>query len=43
MFFRLLLVDQNRTSVRDEIKKSVSSLILAINKKGKILLDQLEV
>ncbi|XP_063335338.1 transcription intermediary factor 1-alpha-like isoform X1 [Pelmatolapia mariae] len=38
----LLLVEQNRTSVRGEIKKSVSSLILAINKKGKILLDQLE-
>uniref|UniRef100_A0A3Q4HLE1 RING-type E3 ubiquitin transferase n=1 Tax=Neolamprologus brichardi TaxID=32507 RepID=A0A3Q4HLE1_NEOBR len=38
----LLLVEQNRTSVRDEIKKSVSSLILAINKKGKIVLDQLE-
>ncbi|KAL4005497.1 hypothetical protein ACER0C_005210 [Sarotherodon galilaeus] len=38
----LLLVEQNRTSVRGEIKKSVSNLILEINKKGKILLDQLE-
>ncbi|CAI5665388.1 transcription intermediary factor 1-alpha isoform X10 [Oreochromis niloticus] len=38
----LLLVEQNHTSVRDEIKKSVSNLILEINKKGKILLDQLE-
>ncbi|XP_008292777.1 E3 ubiquitin-protein ligase TRIM33-like [Stegastes partitus] len=38
----LLLVDQNRTSVHNEIKKSVCSLILEINKKGKMLLNQLE-
>ncbi|XP_029952850.1 transcription intermediary factor 1-alpha-like [Salarias fasciatus] len=38
----LLQVDQNRTSVHNEIKKSVCSLILEINKKGKMLLNQLE-
>ncbi|KAM4618585.1 transcription intermediary factor 1-alpha-like isoform 2-T2 [Polymixia lowei] len=35
-------VDQNRTSVHNEIKKSICSLILEINKKGKILVNQLE-
>ncbi|XP_069019024.1 transcription intermediary factor 1-alpha-like [Embiotoca jacksoni] len=38
----LLLVDQNRTSVHNEIKKSICSLILEINKKGKMLVNQLE-
>ncbi|KAM4573164.1 transcription intermediary factor 1-alpha-like isoform 2-T2 [Odontesthes bonariensis] len=38
----LLLVDKNRTSVHNEIKKSICSLILEINKKGKILANQLE-
>uniref|UniRef100_A0A667YPX9 RING-type E3 ubiquitin transferase n=1 Tax=Myripristis murdjan TaxID=586833 RepID=A0A667YPX9_9TELE len=38
----LLQVDQNRTSVHNEIKKSICSLILEINKKGKILVNQLE-
>ncbi|CAN9498984.1 unnamed protein product [Ophioblennius macclurei] len=38
----LVQVDQNRTSVHNEIKKSVCSLILEINKKGKMLLTQLE-
>nr|XP_046250963.1 transcription intermediary factor 1-alpha-like [Scatophagus argus] len=39
----LLQVDQNRSSVHSEIKKSVCSLILEINKKGKMLMNQLEV
>ncbi|XP_047189355.1 transcription intermediary factor 1-alpha-like isoform X1 [Scophthalmus maximus] len=38
----LLQVDQNRTSVHDEIKKSICSLILEINKKGRLLVNQLE-
>uniref|UniRef100_A0A3Q1FCM0 RING-type E3 ubiquitin transferase n=1 Tax=Acanthochromis polyacanthus TaxID=80966 RepID=A0A3Q1FCM0_9TELE len=38
----LLLVDQNRTSIHNEIKKSICSLILEINKKGKMLVSQLE-
>ncbi|KAE8296054.1 Transcription intermediary factor 1-alpha [Larimichthys crocea] len=38
----LLQVDQNRSSVRSEIKKSICSLILEINKKGKMLINQLE-
>ncbi|KAM3870162.1 transcription intermediary factor 1-alpha-like [Diretmus argenteus] len=38
----LLQVDQNRTSIQNEIKKSICSLILEINKKGKILVNQLE-
>ncbi|KAF1386989.1 hypothetical protein PFLUV_G00100590 [Perca fluviatilis] len=38
----LLQVDQNRTSVHNEIKKSICSLILEINKKGKMLVNQLE-
>ncbi|XP_030587656.1 transcription intermediary factor 1-alpha-like [Archocentrus centrarchus] len=38
----LLLVEQNRTSVHDEIKKSICSLIHEINKKGKMLVNQLE-
>ncbi|XP_068459876.1 transcription intermediary factor 1-alpha-like [Clinocottus analis] len=35
-------VDQNRTSIQNEIKKSICSLILEINKKGKMLVSQLE-
>ncbi|XP_070827729.1 transcription intermediary factor 1-alpha-like [Chaetodon trifascialis] len=38
----LLQVDQNRSSVHSEIKKSICSLILEINKKGKMLINQLE-
>ncbi|XP_073327634.1 transcription intermediary factor 1-alpha-like isoform X1 [Pagrus major] len=38
----LLQADQNHTSVHNEIKKSVCSLILEINKKGKMLMNQLE-
>ncbi|XP_034542169.1 transcription intermediary factor 1-alpha-like [Notolabrus celidotus] len=38
----LLQVDQNRSSVHNEIKKSICTLILEINKKGKMLLNQLE-
>ncbi|XP_072242360.1 transcription intermediary factor 1-alpha-like [Leuresthes tenuis] len=38
----LLLVDKNHTSVHNEIKKSICSLILEINKKGKMLANQLE-
>lgn len=43
MFCRLFQVDQNRTSVHNEIKKAICSLILEINKKGKMLVNQLEV
>ncbi|CAM9130049.1 unnamed protein product, partial [Lampetra planeri] len=35
-------VEQNRTSVHNEIKTSICSLILEINKKGKLLVNQLE-
>ncbi|XP_026221497.1 transcription intermediary factor 1-alpha-like isoform X2 [Anabas testudineus] len=38
----LVQVDQNRVSVHNEIKKSICSLILEINKKGKMLVNQLE-
>uniref|UniRef100_A0A673X600 RING-type E3 ubiquitin transferase n=1 Tax=Salmo trutta TaxID=8032 RepID=A0A673X600_SALTR len=38
----LLQVDENRISVHNEIKKSICSLILEINRKGKILVNQLE-
>uniref|UniRef100_A0A3Q0SLU1 Tripartite motif containing 45 n=1 Tax=Amphilophus citrinellus TaxID=61819 RepID=A0A3Q0SLU1_AMPCI len=41
-YLTLLLVEQNRTSVHDEIKKSICSLIHEINKKGKMLVNQLE-
>lgn len=43
MFFRLRQADQNRSSVHNEIKKSICTLILEINKKGKMLMNQLEV
>ncbi|XP_008310488.1 transcription intermediary factor 1-alpha-like [Cynoglossus semilaevis] len=39
---RILQVVQNRTSVQEEIKKSICSLILEINKKGEMLFNQLE-
>ncbi|CAL8260902.1 unnamed protein product [Merluccius merluccius] len=35
-------VSQNRHSVRNEIKKSICALIVEINKKGKVLVNQLE-
>ncbi|XP_075998612.1 transcription intermediary factor 1-alpha-like isoform X2 [Genypterus blacodes] len=38
----LLKADENRTSVHNEIKKSICNLILEINKKGKMLVNQLE-
>ncbi|XP_039990068.1 transcription intermediary factor 1-alpha-like isoform X2 [Xiphias gladius] len=38
----LFQADQNCTSVHNEIKKSICSLILEINKKGKMLVNQLE-
>ncbi|XP_035282709.1 transcription intermediary factor 1-alpha isoform X1 [Anguilla anguilla] len=38
----LLQVDENRKSVHNEIKKSICALILEINRKGKILVNQLE-
>lgn len=40
---RLLQAAQNRSSVQKEIKKSICSLILEINKKGKMLMSHLEV
>lgn len=41
--FRLQQVDENRKSVTNEIKKSICNLIMEINRKGKILVNQLEV
>ncbi|KAI1882575.1 hypothetical protein AGOR_G00252170 [Albula goreensis] len=38
----LLQVDENRKSVHNEIKKSICALILEINRKGKMLVNQLE-
>uniref|UniRef100_A0A3B3QEH9 RING-type E3 ubiquitin transferase n=1 Tax=Paramormyrops kingsleyae TaxID=1676925 RepID=A0A3B3QEH9_9TELE len=38
----LLKVDENRKSVHNEIKKSICTLIIEINRKGKILVNQLE-
>ncbi|XP_033987355.1 transcription intermediary factor 1-alpha isoform X6 [Trematomus bernacchii] len=35
-------VDENRKSVTNEIKKSICGLIMEINRKGKILVNQLE-
>ncbi|XP_056455086.1 transcription intermediary factor 1-alpha-like [Gadus chalcogrammus] len=35
-------VSKNRHSVRNEIKKSICALIVEINKKGKVLVNQLE-
>lgn len=43
MLFRLRQVHQNRATVHNEIDKSICSLILEINKKGKMLVNQLEV
>lgn len=36
-------VDENRKAVTTEIKKSICNLIMEINRKGKILVNQLEV
>lgn len=41
--FRLQQVEENRKSVTNEIKKSICNLIMEINRKGKILLNHLEV
>uniref|UniRef100_A0A671PIA4 RING-type E3 ubiquitin transferase n=1 Tax=Sinocyclocheilus anshuiensis TaxID=1608454 RepID=A0A671PIA4_9TELE len=35
-------VDENRTTVANEIKKSICNLIMEINRKGKLLVNQLE-
>lgn len=40
---RLLQAEENRTSVETEIKNSICSLIAEMNKKGQMLLNQLEV
>lgn len=42
-FHRLQQVEENRKSVTNEIKKSICNLIMEINRKGKILINQLEV
>ncbi|XP_011605914.2 E3 ubiquitin-protein ligase TRIM33-like isoform X1 [Takifugu rubripes] len=39
---RLLQAEENRTSVETEIKNSICSLIAEMNKKGQMLLNQLE-
>lgn len=41
--FRLQQVEENRRAVTNEIKKSICTLIMEINKKGKILVNHLEV
>lgn len=41
--FRLLRAEENRSTVQTEIKKSICSLIFEINKKGKMLINHLEV
>lgn len=43
LLFRLQQVEENRKSVTNEIKKSICNLIMEINRKGKILVNQLEV
>lgn len=40
---RLQQVEENRKSVTNEIKKSICDLIMEINRKGKILVNHLEV
>uniref|UniRef100_A0A3Q3VLL9 Tripartite motif containing 45 n=1 Tax=Mola mola TaxID=94237 RepID=A0A3Q3VLL9_MOLML len=40
---QILFLDQNRSSVQSEIKKSICSLTVEINKKGKMLMNHLEV
>lgn len=40
---RLLQDEGNRSTVQAEIKKSICSLIFEINKKGKMLMNHLEV
>lgn len=36
-------MDENRKTVTNEIKKAICNLIMEINRKGKILINQLEV
>ncbi len=36
-------MDENRNTVANEIKKSICNLIMEINRKGKLLVNQLEV
>lgn len=43
LFLRLAQADENYKTVQNEIKSSMCSLISEINKKGKMLLNQLEV
>ncbi|KAM9376035.1 transcription intermediary factor 1-alpha-like [Pholidichthys leucotaenia] len=38
----LAVVEQNRASIQTEIKKSICSLIVEINKKGEMLINQLQ-
>lgn len=40
---RLQQVEENRKAVTNEIKKSICNLIMEINRKGKMLVNQLEV
>lgn len=42
-FCSLQQVDENRKTVTNEIKKAICNLIMEINRKGKILINQLEV
>lgn len=42
-FFRLLQAEHNHSLVQAEIKNSISNLIAEMNKKGQMLLNQLEV
>lgn len=42
-FYSLQQVDENRKTVTNEIKKAICNLIMEINRKGKILINQLEV
>lgn len=41
--YRLQQVEDNRKFVTNEVKKSICNLIMEINRKGNILLTQLEV
>lgn len=43
VFVSLQQVDENRKTVANEIKKSICNLIMEINRKGKLLVNQLEV
>lgn len=42
-FYSLQQVDENRKTVTNEIKKAICNLIMEINRKGKLLINQLEV